>query len=76
MTKPRRALMVIDSQQEYFDGLLQIQYPARDESIASIETAINIAQQNGRLSCSSSTNSRPKQRCSHPGRWPGRTIQK
>ncbi|MET3810851.1 cysteine hydrolase family protein [Arthrobacter sp. UYEF3] len=47
MTAPHRALIVIDAQQEYFDGLLPIQYPARDESIASIQTAINTAQQTG-----------------------------
>lgn len=47
MTAPRRALIVIDAQQEYFDGLLPIQYPARDKSIASIQTAINTAQQTG-----------------------------
>ncbi|WP_426939304.1 cysteine hydrolase family protein [Pseudarthrobacter sp. S3] len=47
MTAPRRALIVIDAQQEYFDGLLPIQYPVRDDSIASIQTAINTAQQTG-----------------------------
>ena len=47
MTAPHRALIVIDAQQEYFDGLLPIQYPARDDSIASIQTAINTAQQTG-----------------------------
>ncbi len=47
MTAPRRALIVIDAQQEYFDGLLPIQYPARDESITRIKTAINTAQQTG-----------------------------
>lgn len=47
MTAPRRALIVIDAQQEYFDGLLPIQYPARDDSIASIQTVINTAQQTG-----------------------------
>ena len=47
MTAPRRALIVIDAQQEYFDGLLPIQYPARDDSIASIQTAINSAQETG-----------------------------
>jgi nicotinamidase-related amidase len=47
MTSPRRALVVIDAQQEYFDGLLPIQYPARDKSIVSIQTAINAAQQAG-----------------------------
>ena len=47
MTVPHRALIVIDAQQEYFDGLLPIEYPARDDSIASIKTAINTAQQTG-----------------------------
>lgn len=47
MTAPRRALIVIDTQQEYFNGLLPIQYPARDESIASIQIALNTAQQTG-----------------------------
>lgn len=47
MTAPRRALIVIDTQQEYFDGLLPIQYPARDKSIARIQTALNTAQQTG-----------------------------
>ena len=47
MTAQHRALIVIDAQQEYFDGLLPIQYPARDESIANIQTAINTAQQTG-----------------------------
>lgn len=47
MTTPRRALIVIDAQQEYFDGLLPIQYPARDESIIRTKAAINAAQQAG-----------------------------
>jgi len=47
MTPQRRALIVIDAQQEYFDGLLPIQYPARNDSIANIQTAINTAEQNG-----------------------------
>ncbi|UVJ41251.1 cysteine hydrolase family protein [Arthrobacter sp. CJ23] len=47
MTAPHRALIVIDAQQEYFEGLLPIQYPARDDSIASIQIAINTAQQAG-----------------------------
>ncbi|MBT2547281.1 cysteine hydrolase family protein [Arthrobacter sp. ISL-65] len=47
MTAPRRALIVIDAQQEYFDGLLPIQYPARDESIARIRAAIDTAKQTG-----------------------------
>ncbi|MFT4087918.1 MAG: cysteine hydrolase family protein [Gordonia sp. (in: high G+C Gram-positive bacteria)] len=36
MSAPRRALVVIDAQREYFDGLLPIQYPPREESIARI----------------------------------------
>ena len=32
MTAPRRALIVVDVQQEYFDGILQIQYPPRDDA--------------------------------------------
>lgn len=47
MTTPRRALIVIDAQQEYFDGLLPIQYPDRDQSITSIQTAIKAAEQTG-----------------------------
>ena len=45
MTAPQRALIVIDAQQEYFDGLLPIQYPDRDRSITSIQTAIKTAEQ-------------------------------
>ncbi|MEV7604157.1 isochorismatase family protein [Paenarthrobacter sp. NPDC089322] len=44
---PHRALIVIDAQQEYFDGLLPIQYPDRDQSITSIQTAIKAAEQTG-----------------------------
>lgn len=44
MTAPRRALIVIDAQQEYFDGLLPIQYPDRTESIARIRAAIEAAE--------------------------------
>lgn len=47
MTSPRRALIVIDAQQEYFDGMLPIQYPAREESIARIQAAIEAAHQLG-----------------------------
>ncbi len=43
MTAPRRALIVVDVQQEYFDGPLQIQYPPREESLANIVTAIEAA---------------------------------
>lgn len=44
MTSPRRALVVIDVQQEYFSGPLEIHYPARDESLARILSAIDAAQ--------------------------------
>lgn len=43
MTAPRRALIVIDVQQEYFEGLLPIQYPAREESVARIREAVEAA---------------------------------
>ena len=43
MTAPRRALVVVDVQQEYFDGPLQIQYPPREESLANIVSAIEVA---------------------------------
>lgn len=43
MTSPRRALIVIDAQQQYFDGLLAIEHPPRDESIAKIGEAIDTA---------------------------------
>ena len=44
MSAPRRALIVIDAQQEYFDGLLPIRFPTRENSIVSIKTAIDTAQ--------------------------------
>lgn len=43
MTTPRRALVVVDIQQEYFDGPLTIQYPPRDESMARISSALDTA---------------------------------
>ncbi|OFV79052.1 isochorismatase family protein [Rhodococcus erythropolis] len=45
MTAPNRALIVIDAQQEYFEGLLPIQHPDRDVSITRIEDAIQAAEQ-------------------------------
>ena len=36
MPSPRRALVLIDVQQEYFDGPLAIQYPPRDDALAAI----------------------------------------
>ncbi|MBB3037052.1 isochorismatase family protein [Hoyosella altamirensis] len=46
MTPPRRALIVVDVQQEYFDGPLQVQYPPRDESLANIVTVVEAAAAN------------------------------
>ncbi|MGO1884856.1 MAG: cysteine hydrolase family protein [Citricoccus sp.] len=47
MTTIPRALIVIDAQQEYFEGLLPIQHPARDESLARIAEAMDAAEQAG-----------------------------
>lgn len=43
MTTPNRALIIIDAQQEYFEGLLPIQFPDRNESVARIAAAIDAA---------------------------------
>ncbi|NKX56622.1 isochorismatase family protein [Arthrobacter mobilis] len=43
MSAPRRALILVDVQQEYFDGILQIQYPSREQSLANILRAIDVA---------------------------------
>lgn len=43
MTAPSRALIIIDVQQEYFEGQLPIQYPAREGSVARISEAIKAA---------------------------------
>ncbi|GAA3638226.1 cysteine hydrolase family protein [Kineosporia mesophila] len=42
-----RALIVVDVQQEYFDGPLEIQYPPRDEALAQILRAITVARSAG-----------------------------
>lgn len=47
MPAPRRALIVIDAQQEYFEGLLPIQYPARDKSCTRIALAMDAAADAG-----------------------------
>lgn len=47
MTTPKRALILIDVQQEYFDGPLQIQYPAVNDALANITTAIDNANEAG-----------------------------
>ena len=45
MTAPRRALIVVDVQQEYFSGILQIQAPPREETLANVVTALETAEQ-------------------------------
>ncbi|MFC7431818.1 MULTISPECIES: isochorismatase family protein [unclassified Agrococcus] len=47
MTYTRRALIVIDVQQEYFDGPLAVHHPPREESLANIATAIDDAEAAG-----------------------------
>lgn len=43
MTTPRRALILVDVQQEYFNGPLEIQYPAHKDSLPKITAAIDAA---------------------------------
>lgn len=43
MPTPRRALVLVDVQQEYFEGPMQVQYPPRQDSLARILTAIDSA---------------------------------
>lgn len=45
MTAPRRALIAVDVQQEYFTGILQIQAPPRDQTLANIVAALEVAEQ-------------------------------
>ncbi|WP_072312850.1 isochorismatase family protein [Agrococcus sp. Marseille-P2731] len=47
MTSPRRALVVIDVQQEYFGGPLEIGYPAHSDSLPRIVGAIDAANAAG-----------------------------
>ncbi|MEU0268656.1 isochorismatase family protein [Nocardioides sp. NPDC006303] len=47
MTTPRRALIVVDVQQEYFDGILQIQSPDREQALANIAEALDVADREG-----------------------------
>ncbi len=44
---PRRALIVIDVQNEYFTGNLPIEYPEREGSLANIAKAMDVAAQHG-----------------------------
>lgn len=43
MSTPRRALVLVDVQQEYFDGPLTVAYPPRAESLAKITEAVDAA---------------------------------
>jgi nicotinamidase-related amidase len=43
MTSPRRALILIDVQQQYFSGPLEIQYPPHQESLPAIARAVDAA---------------------------------
>lgn len=47
MTMPNRALIVVDVQQEYFNGPLEIQYPPRGQSLAQILRAVDVADEAG-----------------------------
>ncbi|MGO4246581.1 isochorismatase family protein [Paenarthrobacter sp. RAF54_2] len=43
MSTPRRALVLVDVQQQYFSGPLEIQYPKHQESLPKIVKAIDAA---------------------------------
>lgn len=43
MTSPRRALVLVDVQQEYFGGPLEIQHPPHTESLPRIAAAVDAA---------------------------------
>lgn len=47
MTTPRRALVLVDVQQDYFDGPLEIQYPPHTDSLPRITQAIDAAKEAG-----------------------------
>jgi nicotinamidase-related amidase len=47
MTNPRRALILIDVQQQYFDGTLEIHYPPHADSLPRILAAIDAAEASG-----------------------------
>lgn len=47
MTAPQRALVVVDVQQEYFSGPLEIQHPPHAESLPRITAAIDAAADAG-----------------------------
>ncbi|MDN6193037.1 MAG: isochorismatase family protein, partial [Brevibacterium sp.] len=43
MSTARRALVIVDVQQQYFDGPLEIQYPSHEQSLPKIAAAIDAA---------------------------------
>ncbi|MBJ2121969.1 isochorismatase family protein [Arthrobacter sp. MSA 4-2] len=43
MSTPRRALVLVDVQQQYFSGPLEIQYPPHEQSLPRITAAIDAA---------------------------------
>lgn len=45
MTAIRRALVVVDVQNEYFDGTLQVQFPPREKTLENIARAIDVADE-------------------------------
>jgi len=47
VTAPRRALVVVDVQHEYFDGPLQVEHPPREESLARVVEAVRTAGAHG-----------------------------
>ncbi len=47
MSMPRRALVLVDVQQQYFSGLLEIQYPPHEQSLPRITEAIDAATASG-----------------------------
>ncbi|GAA1712264.1 MULTISPECIES: cysteine hydrolase family protein [Dietzia] len=47
MTESRRALVLVDIQNEYFTGPLEIQYPPRDASLARILRVVDVAGEAG-----------------------------
>src|SRR5699024_7907841 len=47
MTDSRRALVLVDIQNEYFNGPLEIQHPPRDQALAQILRAIDVAREAG-----------------------------
>ncbi|OUM42553.1 isochorismatase family protein [Arthrobacter sedimenti] len=47
MSTPRRALVIVDVQQQYFSGLLEIQYPPHEQSLPRIVASIDTATEAG-----------------------------